>query len=412
MSEATSPFAPRPSKITYKPTIETFLALLEDHFEGVIRFNVLTGAPQIFRHGKWQRWEDADDSMVRLYFQNHYDLYHKNHLDDAMRVFLRQHQVNPLTDLIDSLQWDGVPRIEEALHHITGCDDTPYTREVSRLFFAGGIHRAYRPGCKFDDAPVLIGKQGGGKSALVRLLAMDDDYFREVKTFDGAEGVEALTGGWIIEIPEMLAAARAQEVELVKAYITRQEDTYRRPYDRYVQTLPRRCVFVGTTNGALPGDPTGNRRFYPVYVKHSGYQLFDRIDELKPYVQQCWAEAKALFDQGELKSYASFDLLADIREEQELASEDDPRKGLIMAYCDRKAVGELVCVLELWTEALRQDASMRMPTPKDRREIAQIVSSLPGWERTGKNVRFVYYGVQKSYKKAFEAVERPPDCPF
>lgn len=411
MSEATSPFAPRASKITYKPTIETFLALLEDHFEGVIRFNVLTSAPQIFRHGKWQRWEDADDSTVRLYFQSHYDLYHKNHLDDAMRVFLRQHQVNPLTDLIDSLQWDGVPRIEEALHHITGCDDTPYTREVSRLLFAGGIHRAYRPGCKFDDVPVLIGAQGAGKSSAVRILAMEDEFYRSLKTLEGDKGVENILGSWIVEIEEMAAVTRAEGTGVVKAYITNQEDLYRVKYDKHVQTIPRRCIFVGTGNEALPADPTGNRRFYPVWVKRSGYEINGRKEEFTDYVRQCWAEAKALFDNKNLAPYAKFELLGDIREEQALATEDDPRQGMIAAYCSRKAIGEPVCVMELWECALHQNPAYKMPTPKDRRDIGSILNGLPGWERAG-NVRFSDYGVQKAFKKVYEHTERPPDCPF
>ena len=403
----------RGRKLTYKPTIETFLTLLEDTFEGTVRYNALSSKPQQLVDGKWEEWGDADDAVVRLYFQSAYDLYHKNHLDDAFRIFLKHHKVNPLTTLIDSLRWDGVPRIEECLHHLTGCEDSDYTREVSRLLFAGGIHRAYNPGCKFDDVPVLVGLQGGGKSALVRLLAMEDEFFREVKTFDGPEGVEALMGGWIIEIPEMLATARAKEVELVKAYITRQEDSYRVPYDRYVKSLKRRCIFIGTTNNpTFLVDRTGNRRFYPIHCKVSGHAFFDRIEEHREYVRQCWAEAKALYDRGELKPYASFDLLAEIKEEQEAAVEDDPREGLIRGYCDKKEPGSFVCVMELWVNALRQDPSMRLPTRRDSNDITQAVLKIPGWERTGKSVRTLDYGVVKGFTKAFQAVDKPPDCPF
>lgn len=358
-------------------------------------------------------WSDADDSAIRLYFQERYDLYHKNHLDDAFRIFLRNSSVNPLTDMIDRLIWDGVPRIEECLIHLTGCDDTPYTREVSRLLFAGGIHRAYRPGCKFDDVPVLVGRQGGGKSALVRLLALEDEFFREVKTFEGADGVEALNGGWIIEIPEMLATARAKEVELVKAYITRQQDTYRVPYDRYVQSLPRQCIFVGTTNNAtFLVDRTGNRRFYPINCKKSGYAFFDHIDEYREYVRQCWAEAKVLFDKGELKPYASFDLLADIQAEQENAVEDDPREGLIRAYCDRIPAGGRVCVLELWARALHQDPTMKLPSKRESLDIGQAVMKIPGWNRCTKTYRHPDYGVVKGFVKEFQLVEKADDLPF
>lgn len=401
-------------KPTYKPTIETFLTLLEDTFEGTVRLNKLSSKPEQLIDGKWEPWGDADDAVIRLHFQSQYDLYNKAFLDDAFRIFLKTHAVDPLLDMLNNLHWDGVHRIEECLIRLTGCEDTPYTREVSRLLFAGGIHRAYRPGCKFDDVPVLVGRQGGGKSAVARLLAMEDEFFREVKTFDGKEGVEALSGGWIIEIPEMLAAARASEVELVKAYITRQEDTYRVPYDRYVNSLKRRCIFIGTANNYafLSADKTGNRRFYPIDCKVLGYEFFDRIEEHREYVRQCWAEAKALFDKGELKPYASFDLLADIREVQENSADDDPKDGLIRAYCDRLAPGSRVCVMELWERALHQDPTMRLPSKRDSMDIGQTVLKIPGWERIGKAYRHPDYGVVKGFLKAFEAVERPPDCPF
>lgn len=350
---------------------------------------------------------------MRLHFQSKYDLYNKAHLDDAFRIYLKTHAVDPLLDMLNSLTWDGEPRIEHALNHLTGCGDTPYTREVSRLLFAGGIHRAYRPGCKFDDVPVLVGRQGGGKSALVRLLAMDDTFFREVKTFEGTEGVEALSGGWIIEIPEMLATARAKEVELVKAYITRQEDVYRVPYDRYVNSLKRRCIFVGTTNNpTFLVDRTGNRRFYPITCEISGYSFFDRIDGHREYVRQCWAEARTLFERGELKPYASFDLLSEIKDAQEAAVEDDPREGLIRAYCDRLAPGAFVCVMELWVHALNQDPSMRLPSRRDSLDIAQAVLKIPGWSRTNKAVRTMDYGITKGFRKDFEQVEKPEGCPF
>lgn len=400
-------------KPTYKPTIETFLSLLEDTFDGTIRLNKLSSKPEQLVDGKWEPWGDADDAVVRLHFQSRYDLYNKAHLDDAFRIYLKTHAVDPLLDMLNSLTWDGEPRIEKALHHLTGCGDTPYTREVSRLLFAGGIHRAYRPGCKFDDVPVLVGRQGGGKSALVRLLAMDDAFFREVKTFEGPDGVEAINGGWIIEIPEMLATARAKEVELVKAYITRQEDTYRVPYDKYVGSLKRRCIFIGTTNNpTFLVDRTGNRRFYPITCEVSGYAFFDRIDEHREYVRQCWAEAKALYDRGELKPYASFDLLADIKEAQESAVEDDPRDGLIRAYCDRLAVGQRVCVLELWERALHQDSTMRLPSRRDSIDIGQAVAKIPGWKRLSKPFRHPEYGLVKGLVKEFEAVDKPPGCPF
>lgn len=402
------------AKPSYKPTIESFIVLLQDTFGESIRYNKLATSPQQLVDGEWVKWTDTDDAALRAYFQSQWDMYHKQHLSDAFLIFLRNNTVNPLTDLINGLEWDGVSRIEQCLHVLTGCDDTPYTREVSRLIFAGGIHRAYRPGCKFDDVAVLVGKQGGGKSTFVRMLAMEDEFFREVNTFDGTESVEALFGGWIIEIPEMLATARAKEVEAVKAYITRQKDTYRVPYDRYTNQLPRRCIFVGTTNNPqFLADRTGNRRFYPVTCKKTGFDVLDKEDEYREYIRQCWAEAKHLFDEGKLKPYPNRDLMADIQEQQESAMEDDPREGLIRDYCDKKKhVGDKVCTLELWQFALQQDPTIKLPTRRDAIDITQIMQRMPGWERVPQATRVGGYGVVKAFVKVFDVVDKPPDCPF
>ena len=396
-----------------KPTIDTFLTLLEETFGDAIRFNALSGRAEVFDDEKdaWIPWTDTHDATLRWHFQCR-GLAHKENLLDAFRIFLSQHQTNPLTELLDSLEWDGKPRVSNFLHKVLKADDTPYIREVSRLIFAGGIHRAYNPGCKFDDMPVLIGeKQGEGKTTLVRWLAMEDDYFREITDMSGREGIETLSGAWICEVGELLAMTRVKESEAVKSYITRQEDTYRAPYDRHPQTKPRRCIFIGTTNNAqFLSDKTGNRRFYPVYCHCTGYDLFNGKDEIKAYIRQCWAEARSLYVKNALPPYANRDLLDDIREEQERAMEDDYRIGMIRSYMDRKGTGSAVSVIELWFQALNQDSKSR-PARKDSIEIMQIASRVPGWERAEKPKR-TEYGLQKVLVKQFDAVEKPEDCPF
>lgn len=396
-----------------KPTIDTFLTMLEETFGDAIRFNALSGRAEIFDDEKsvWIPWTDTHDATLRWHFQCR-GLAHKENLLDAFLIFLSQHQVNPLTELMDSLEWDGKPRIANFLHKVLKADDSPYIREVSRLIFAGGIHRAYNPGCKFDDMPVLIGeKQGEGKTTLVRWLAMEDEYFREITDMSGREGIETLSGAWICEVGELLAMTRVKESEAVKSYITRQEDTYRAPYDRHPQTKPRRCIFIGTTNNAqFLSDKTGNRRFYPVRCHCTGYDLFNGKAEIKAYIRQCWAEARSLYEKNALPPYADRDLLDDIRDEQERAMEDDYRIGMIRSYMDRKGTGSAVSVIELWFQALNQDAKSR-PTRKDSIEIMQIASRVPGWERAEKPKR-TEYGLQKVLIKQFDAVEKPDDCPF
>ena len=372
-------------------TIDNFLRVLENDpkFAG-LKFNLLTYSPEQERGGKTERWLDSDDAETRRYIEQEYKFH-------------------------SCLEWDGTSRICDFLHKWTKCEDTPYTREVSRLIFAGGIHRLFSPGCKFDDMPVLIGtKQGEGKSTLVRWLALRDEYFTEVNEFDGQRGIEAVEGAWICEVSELLAMTKAREQEAVKSYLTRLNDRYRMPFDRRVTDHPRQCVFIGTTNKEqFLTDKTGNRRFYPVKVHQSGYDLFDHEEEIKAYIRQCWAEAKVLYDRGEIPPYADRRLISEIREKQQDATEDDFRVGMIQSYLDGR---HETCVLELWQNALGMSEYSK-PAKKDSQEIGIIMQSMDGWEKQPKAKRFPGYGLQRWWARtgtewAQEIVEIDEELPL
>ena len=314
-----------------------------------------------------------------------------------MRIVFAENKYNPVKDIIESTKWDGTPRINELLCKWLGVEDEPYAHEVSRLIFAGGIHRIYNPGCKFDDMPVLVGRQGEGKSTFVRWLAMEDEFFREVNEIDGQKGIEALEGAWICEMGELLALTRAKEVEAVKSYLTRLNDHYRKPFDKRTSDHARQCIFIGTTNKAeFLTDKTGNRRFYPVICNNSGYDLFNHKEEIQNDIRQCWAEAKYLYDVGELNPYADRSLLEIIRKKQAAAVEDDYRVGMIEAYLNEKDKNgndrDMVCVVELWQEALKEYGK---PNKRDSVEIGMIMSSFTDWEKSSKAFRVNNYGVQR-----------------
>lgn len=385
-----------------KPTIDNFYRLIENHYGSNLRLNVMTGKPEFWDHRKklWCEWTDAEESRMRAYFERQYSMYSQVKMTDAMLIYWNSHKVNPLTDLLESLVWDGKPRVENFLHEVMKADDNEYTRECSRLIFAGGIHRAYRPGCKFDDMIVLIGTQAAGKSTIVRWLNMDDQFFREIKTISGKEGIEAIRGVWIGEVGELMAMTRVKEAEAVKAYITSQEDSYRPPYQKNVQTIPRRCVFIGTTNNPqFLTDKTGNRRFYPVKVWSFAYKLYDNEKAIREYIRQCWAEAVHLYKEDKLQPFAKAEVLEQIRAAQEAAMEDDWRIGAIEQYLNdnKKQQGATVSVIELWHRALGEPEESK-PTRKDSIEITQIISNIPGWIQCPNPIATAW-GRQKAFRK-------------
>lgn len=399
-------------------TIDNFLLIMRnDPLYAGVKYNVLKNAPEVFHNGNVRVWDDADASESRRYIEQIYNIHDKNKHRDALQIFFRERQYHPIQDIVDLLKWDGTERIEQFLVKWMKAEDSEYTREVSRLIFAGGIHRLYVPGCKFDDVPVLIGtSQGEGKSTIVRWLAINDSYYSEVTEIEGQRGIEQLEGAWICEIAELLALTKAKEQEAVKSYITRQRDKYRKPWGENTGEYPRRCVFIGTTNNEqFLKDKTGNRRFYPVKVASSGYWLYDHEQECREYIMQCWAEAKVKFDLGELPNYADKSLLEQYAKAQDEAMEDDWRVGAIEEFLNKQPIGACVCIRQIKREALSPNPEFPQdPTPKESQEIGVLMGKFQEWKKAGRQY-INFYGRQRCWERTTglqDVTNSAEDLPF
>lgn len=413
-----------------KPTIFNFKSImLKKDFYQNVRFNVLANYAERHiktikngqEHLEIRRWTDADEALSKEYIEREFGIYSDKKHYDALRILFQERSYNPVLEILQNLpRWDGVNRCESFLTEWAKADDTPYVHECSRLIFAGGIWRMMLPGCKMDDVIVLVGKQGGGKSSLIRFLALHDDYFGEIKTVEGDKATEQLAGKWVLEIPELAAFTKAKEVEGIKAFITRQKDSYRKPYDRNVDDRPRRCIFVGSTNNPnFLVDLTGNRRFYPVQTNSDGYDLFKHEAECRDYIAKCWAEALQRFEDGDMPNYADEKLVDEYRKAQDNATQDDWRKGAIEAYLEDKSIGDFVCIKELMENVISPDKDHpQNPTPRDSQELAIIMSRMDGWVRIVSPRRTAKYGSQRGWVKdaesdtVYESASEGRDLPF
>jgi predicted P-loop ATPase len=247
---------------------------------------------------------------------------------------------------------------------------------------------------------------------LSRWLAINDDYHGELKFMEGQQAIEDLSGKWFMEIPEMSAFTKAKDQEAVKAFISRQRDQYRKPYDRNTTEIPRRCIFVASSNSYnMLVDKSGNRRWHPVEFKGDykwGFHLYDIEAEVREYINQCWAEALHFRDDPYMKPFVNSSLSREITEAQDNAMQDDWRVGAIQSFLERKNPGEFTCVRELCHRALYPD-QQKEPTFAESKDIGQILNRLDGWERVG--VRKIgMYGNQRCWRKLGE--ETTPDKPF
>lgn len=394
-------------------TIPNFITILEEdaNLKGLVRFNELSMSPENARTGKI--WNDQDDSLVKAYIEKTYEVRNKECYSDAFNIVCHKNSYNPIKKLIESGTWDGKPRIATLLQTYLKCDDTDYTREVARLIFAGGIARLYDAGCKFDIMPIFRGTQGAGKSSFIRWLALSDSWFKEVGEIDGQEGREALEGAWICEISELLALTKSKEVEAVKSFITRQNDNYRKPYERRVTDNPRRCIFIGTTNKTqFLTDKTGNRRFLPIEVHNNGFELFEKEKECRADIFQCWLEAKHNYDTKNYSLTVNQQILEQIQEQQNNCVEDDWRIGVIEKYIENK---DVTCVKDIWDNAF--NLSEKTITKKDSNDIVAIFDTefLDEWEKVS-TIRFADYGRQKGWRRKLKDPTLKPindeDLPF
>lgn len=339
------------------------------------------------------KWGCEDMAEARNYIEYTYGIRHMNAMDDALLIYQKKHQYNPVKKEIEAVVWDGEKHCDNFLIKWLGCKDDAYHREVSRLIFAGGINRLYRPGCKYDTTPVLIGEQGCGKSTICKWLAIEDEYFGEISSFGaGRETIEALQGVFIGEIVELLALTRVKEQEAVKSFLTRQVDRGRPVYQKDVVDMPRQCTFIATTNKSqFISDKTGGRRWLPVFVNSNARTLYQKETEVKDDIRQCWAEALHLFRDGKMPCVADYTLCEEILAHQESVTEEDYRVGLIERYLDGR---EQVCVFEVWEKALGNVYDK--PSRKDSNEVIMIMKNL-GWYKA-RRARFGEYGQQWAWE--------------
>lgn len=395
--------------------------------KNLFRLNEFDNRRYIIKSAPWRKIQseetvrDVDYSGVRNYIETIYKISSSQKIDDALAIEIEQHKYHPIKEYINSLEWDGIDRIDTLLIDYFGTDDTPYTRACIRKALCAAVARVFRPGIKYDMVLVLVGKQGTYKSTFIRKLGMD--WFSDTfTTFQGKEAYEQLQGAWLIEMAELSGLKKA-EIESVKQFISKQDDSYRPAYGRTVETYKRQCVFFGTTNSFdFLNDPSGNRRFNPVDI-HEERRTKSVKDDLTEYeVNQIWAEAYKLWKEGETLYFDEEETTL-ARESQHSHSAVDERKGLIENFLNRlypdnwdkldiydrrswldnplsengTKLKDTVCTAEIWCECLGKDRNDM--SRYNTREINNIMASLDDWEFVSSTKTFNNYGKQKYYKR-------------
>ena len=419
----------------YEKTLNNIILIIENdsHLKGKIKMNDFTGYAEIDGIMPWDKdapekrvWQDSDTDGLQWYLEYVYGIKMGNDkVFRALSVFYRRVAYDPIVEYLDGLAWDNTERLDTLFVDYLGAADNEYTREVTRKMFVGAVARAYEPGSKFDNMLILSGRQGIGKSTILRKVGFDKWFTDGIKTFEGKELCEVIQGKWIVEISE-LEALNKSEVGSVKQILSQTSDRYRAAYGRIVQEHPRRCVFFGTSNNSdYLRDRTGNRRFWPVDTEIVPIKKSVFTDLTDDEINQIWAEAKVRYTQNE-PLYLSKETEQLAKKVQSDHREVSVKEGLIRDFLDKRVPSDWnswdlskrrdywseivsvpeeelverdrVCALEIWCELFNGD--FRQIQRRDSMEINSIISSFDDWERYDKVLRFnTDYGVQKGFKK-------------
>lgn len=238
-------------------------------------------------------------------------------------VMTAWNRVDPFYEYVSSIEWDGVPRVRRWFidglgAYIPGVDKDTSDRiieEATQAWFVGTMGRSNGNSYKLEIVPVLIGDQGTYKSTYVSYTAMsmvEEDWYNSTVASlkDPKFFFESIRGAKVVEWSESTQLKRAEDVELLKAFISQEKDTYRPSYARNSETYNRQFSCIMTSNEkTLFNDDTGNRRFIPMVCSdnRARWITYENMEENLYDVQQVWAEALALLRSG-AKAYMPSDV--------------------------------------------------------------------------------------------------------
>jgi putative DNA primase/helicase len=263
-------------------------------------------------------------------------------MQEAVQHAAECHERNSLTDWLDSLTWDGEPRLEHWLADTLGVEHNDYSQAVAVNWPIAMVARAYQPGCKVDNMPVLEGASGASKTTFLEVLG--DPWYKSLPhAFGDKDFLQAIQGTWLIEIPDMTGFSRREHTQIL-ATITIRNDSYRASYGRFVEDHPRVAMFAATseTDDYLQ-DARGRRRYWPLRCS-----AID-IDALRAQREQIFAEAVQRYRVG-----APWYAMPDSADEEQLA------RASVDLWSDRV----IDYVNDLWEETKRTGRTIPIVSPR------------------------------------------------
>tara|TARA_Y100000033_G_scaffold46585_1_gene51199 strand:+ start:80 stop:2221 length:2142 start_codon:yes stop_codon:yes gene_type:complete len=252
------------------------------------------------------------------------------------------------------------------------------------------VRRVFEPGCKFDQACVLMGQQGARKSSFWKALGGNffSDALRDIQSKDD---LMVLHRSWIMEWAELDHITNKRHAGQVKAFLSQSTDMFRVPYGKATEAFPRRGIIVGSTNrDEFLVDDTGNRRFWVIPVEATHNTPID-VDILMKEVDAIWASAVHAYRNDE-PCALTVEQEAEVCNENAKYMSGHPWKSPIQSWLNNpKNRFEYITIDVLLTDAVGKPVERQ--TRSDQTQVGAIMKEL-GYQKEKKSVqgirRWVY----------------------
>jgi len=210
-------------------------------------------------------------------------------IDQYINQLMFHNQINPVTNWVGSVAWDGKDRLKELFNTLDSESVGGIDYMLFRKWFMGALRLAKGEINKFEHVLIFQASEGGeGKTRWFNKLCPSElQIDGMILDVDNKDKVKDCISHWIVELGELDSTFK-KDIKNLMSFLSMSKDNIRLAYGRHANSYRRRTSFFATVNNDLfLVDDSGERRFWPIKVGNVDYT--HTID-----MQQVWAQVDTM----------------------------------------------------------------------------------------------------------------------